>query len=553
MYISVLLPAQGVLADEIYSTNTYGTCPYQQNCPTTSTTSAPPTTTQTTTSGGPPPSSVPPTTSTSSINPGPSGTNPPGPSSSGGGTTQNSPSGSSGSGLSGLSKQFTTNLGDSVLGRFWQDRPWFLPFLLFILLLVMALILTVQAGIEHRNVIRLRKTYERLAALQEEVRTFLQLLQHNLRLPVATMNMALELLINNGVTKAKLVYELLTSMSSDVEQLTSSNVQDLEAAPAVQARLDEVHVTIAETIQSKLFWGPMVGVLILVVAYDVLTYAVFPYSFSLQLALLEMGVIFGGVLVLMNSVGYLRRSKQRKFLLDEIRTEFTELERHRASVVDVITSKLQQDFSLVASAIDALPPSHETLLVQSGESQMKLLLEKLAIVKQVQDPTFFSAVTPTAYKLEGELKLIIERIRVTMPRREIMLDTNGLQQKTGMGYVGPIDFVLAGVIDNAARHGIAAERVLVQARTRGQDFEVIVTNSTDTLTTKNVEQLFRPFSRVGDVLEYNQGGAGMGLFVSRLIIERLGGAISLQLIKPQTLVCTVRFPAHVEVPVSNVH
>ena len=544
--MSVLLPAHGVLADEIYNSNIYGTCPYQQNCPTTTTTTLPPTTT----SGGPP-SSAPPTTTTSSTTIGPSGTNPPGSSSPGGGTTQNSPSGSSGSGLSGLSKQFTTNLGDSELGRFWQDRPWFLPFLLFILLLVMALILTIQAGIEHRNVIRLRKTYERLAALQEEVRTFLQLLQHNLRLPVATMNMALELLINNGVAKAKLVYELLTAMSSDVEQLTSSNVQDLEAPPEVQARLDAVHVTIVETIQSKLFWGPMVGILVLVVAYDILTYAVFPFSFSLQLALLEMGVLFGGLLVLMNSVGYLRRAKQRKFLLDEIRKEFTQLERHRVNVVDMITSKLQQDFDLVASAIDGLPPSHEAMLVQSGESQMKLLLEKLAVVKQVQDPTFFTTVTPTTYTLDGELKLIVERIRAAMPQREIIVDTDGLQQRTGMGHVGPVDFVLAGAIDNAARHGLSAEPVSVEARTRGAFFEVVVTNATGTLTTQNVEQLFKPFSRVGDVLQYNQNGAGMGLFVSRLVVERLGGTISLRLAKPEMLICTVRFPIRVEVPVSG--
>lgn len=548
--IAIFLPAHGVLADEIFSSNVYGTCPYQQNCPTTTatTSSIPPTTTTTTTTSTstPPGTSVPPGSSTPPGSSQPPGTgNPPGTTQPPGGTTQNN------SGNSFLSKEFTSSVSKSDLGKFWQEKPWFLPFLLFILLLVMALILTIQAGIEHRNIIRLRRMYEKLSSLQDEVRTFLQLLQHNLRVPVATMNMALELMIGKNIQKAKLTYELLTTMSQDVETLTNASVAEMERPPDIKARLDAIHTNITETLKSKLFWGPMVAVLILVVAYDVLTYAVFPFSFSTQLALLEMGVMFGGVLVLMNSIGFYRRSRQRRFLMGEIRTEFTELEEHRTSMVNQISTKLQQDYDLVASAIKDLPPSHETLLVQSGAAQMRALLDKLAVIKLVQDPHFFTMTTQATYSLDTELKSIIQKVTAVIPHRDIELDALAVADKPGMGYLVPLEFVLMSVIDNAARHGVAGEPVHVTAATKHDSYVVTITNAAESLTAENVEQLFKPFSRVGNMLQYNQAGAGISLFASRLVMERLGGSILLTVPKPQQLVCTVAFPIRFEPPVPH--
>jgi signal transduction histidine kinase len=58
----------------------------------------------------------------------------------------------------------------------------------------------------------------------------------------------------------------------------------------------------------------------------------------------------------------------------------------------------------------------------------------------------------------------------------------------------------------------------------------------------DVTKLFQPFSRLGSALEFHQSGAGMSLYVTKIIMQRLGGKISLKLLGKGMMCCEIEIP-----------
>ena len=475
-------------ADELYSDNLYGLCEYGRACPTSSGTSplCPLGQPCNTTNFTPQPSSSAPTpTLSGSVPPTVSSLQPTGeqtPAIPGRTTTSPKPESAE--------KDFFSGLRQTDFGQRWRQQPWIFPSLLFILLLIMALILSIQAGVEHRNVMRIRAVYERLAQLQEDIKNFLRLLQHNLRTPIATIHMSLELMLAKKVARAAIVSELAQSLSEDVNHYIDSSVAELANPPDVAGRLEAVRVSVETTLKSKLFWAPMLTAFVLVIAYNVLTRLVFPLSFTAQLVILEVLLMFAAILVFMNSVGFVRRMKQQKLLAAEIDREILALERRRSEIVHELSTKLQHDYGLMASSIMQLSETHDRAILLSASQSMQQLLEKFTIVEELQDPEIFQRASQSNFSITEQLETIVQRVQTHSPQRNFEVRLDGLKHAHVMGFVGVIDFVLAAVIQNADRHGDPQGPVIIRATSHAGSIRVIVQNQLTDLNDIDVSKLF---------------------------------------------------------------
>jgi signal transduction histidine kinase len=98
--------------------------------------------------------------------------------------------------------------------------------------------------------------------------------------------------------------------------------------------------------------------------------------------------------------------------------------------------------------------------------------------------------------------------------------------------------VLFNLIQNAIRHTPADGSVVVRAEPIADRIEVEVADNGDGIDPAEREQVFTAFYRGGANAARTSGGAGLGLAVSRAIVEAHGGRIWL----PETSVGTrVRF------------
>lgn len=96
--------------------------------------------------------------------------------------------------------------------------------------------------------------------------------------------------------------------------------------------------------------------------------------------------------------------------------------------------------------------------------------------------------------------------------------------------------VLFNLIQNAIRHTPADGSVTVRARTAAGGVEVEVADDGDGIAPADGGQVFDAFYRGGDEAARGEDGAGLGLAISRAIVEAHGGRIWLEQATPGTRV-----------------
>ncbi len=121
--------------------------------------------------------------------------------------------------------------------------------------------------------------------------------------------------------------------------------------------------------------------------------------------------------------------------------------------------------------------------------------------------------TVEAMRLEAEAK----GISVNFERSEVLRPAHGNPEK--------LQRVLFNLIQNAIRHTPADGSVVVRAQTVADRIEIEVADDGDGIAPEERERVFTAFYRAGTDAARTGGGAGLGLAVSRAIVEAHGGEI----------------------------
>ena len=85
--------------------------------------------------------------------------------------------------------------------------------------------------------------------------------------------------------------------------------------------------------------------------------------------------------------------------------------------------------------------------------------------------------------------------------------------------------VLVNLLQNALAHTPSGGGVRVTARAADTAIEVLVADTGTGIPPEDREHVFEPFYRGGEGAARNGSGAGLGLAISRAIVEAHGGAM----------------------------
>ena len=100
---------------------------------------------------------------------------------------------------------------------------------------------------------------------------------------------------------------------------------------------------------------------------------------------------------------------------------------------------------------------------------------------------------------------------------------------------------LSGLIDNSIKF-TKTGGVSVEARIDGDKLIFKVSDSGIGIAPSELNKLFTKFHRGTDIMHYNYEGVGLGLYLSKLIIDRHSGKISIDSQLDKGTVCTVILP-----------
>jgi CheY-like chemotaxis protein len=123
-------------------------------------------------------------------------------------------------------------------------------------------------------------------------------------------------------------------------------------------------------------------------------------------------------------------------------------------------------------------------------------------------------------------------LAVDLPETPLPLDADPLR----------LAQVLGNVLNNAAKYTPRGGRIALSARREGAMAAIAIIDSGIGIPESARANVFEMFAQVGDSLGRAQGGLGIGLSLSRRLIELHGGSIVLEESTPQGSTFVIRLP-----------
>lgn len=164
--------------------------------------------------------------------------------------------------------------------------------------------------------------------------------------------------------------------------------------------------------------------------------------------------------------------------------------------------------------------------VQEGVVRLHLLAEDLltistletgaeAMSKEPIDAAKFVAATVAEFELLAKQKKLAWHLDTNIPDGT-KLDLNQANMRSALG----------NLVDNAIKFTDEGGSVHVRANLSGGWLELAVTDTGIGIAPEEVPKLFTKFHRATSTLTYDYEGVGIGLYLTKLIVERHGGKIT---------------------------
>ncbi|WP_438010103.1 PAS domain S-box protein [Sorangium sp. So ce321] len=216
-------------------------------------------------------------------------------------------------------------------------------------------------------------------------------------------------------------------------------------------------------------------------------------------------------------------------------TALKELERQRQEWTGVIAHDLRQPIQAIATASQLLRLRFGAQLAVEGEKQLGRIGASVDWLRRMIDDLL------DASRIEArQLTLDCRRVDLRAQLGEILEMSTGataghavrLEVQDGVPAVwadpGRLEQIVTNLLSNAARYGEPGRDIVVAVRAEAAGARVAVTNWGQGVAEAVLPHLFKRFSRAPGSGPRRVRGVGLGLYITRGLVEAHGGSISVE-------------------------
>ncbi|MGC1216366.1 MAG: HAMP domain-containing sensor histidine kinase [Phormidesmis sp.] len=158
----------------------------------------------------------------------------------------------------------------------------------------------------------------------------------------------------------------------------------------------------------------------------------------------------------------------------------------------------------------------------SASDQMRSLTEDLLLLARTDK---VSPVKFALLDLSNSLKNLLQLYYAQAAEKEINLTTDLEAGLTILGDSASLTRAFTNLIQNAIRYTTKGGNIQLQAKYVGHQVQVSLQDSGIGIEKANLEKVFERFWRADKARKYDDAGSGLGLSITRAIVENHGGTI----------------------------
>jgi signal transduction histidine kinase len=400
------------------------------------------------------------------------------------------------------------------------------PYWLLLILLAMAVRLWWQAIREARAISQLKKWIGREQQVAQLKHNFLGLVSHYLRTPLTLIEGGISLITDQGRAAAPGPVAQIQQAAGSLKNVVEHLIENAEKQPGLATIPEPQRVVIAKaTYKSPLFWAPVVIIVLLIGIVQVLAAYATTINYNVYDILTE--IIVGSAIACFFLLGMRQHQlKQADRAYQQAVLDYEEaLDVSRNAFVSESASALAGPLKAIGDAAAQVQLGEPSTIIQGGIAKFDKLVLQLQIAAAasrqatIEDNTEAVGIGELAAADEQTVndQVIAKKLSFTPPAHDIQVFTNRLL----------FNYVIKTMVQNAVKFAENGSSISVQAAAEGDTVHASIQDTGVPVNQETVTTLFEPFTRGTSLDQFDFEGVGLNLYISRILMARLGGTIQL--------------------------
>ncbi|WP_441287221.1 PAS domain-containing sensor histidine kinase [Sorangium sp. KYC3313] len=214
---------------------------------------------------------------------------------------------------------------------------------------------------------------------------------------------------------------------------------------------------------------------------------------------------------------------------------FKEMERQRQEWIGVIAHDLRQPIQVIATASQLLGRAAGERPVADCRKQLDRITSSIERLRRMIDDLLDASridarqltLDRSPVNLRAQLGEILEKSAEVTAGHALRLEVNG-DVPAVLADPGRLEQIVTNLLSNAAKYGRPEGDIVVAVDAGPGSAHVAVTNWGGGIPEASLPYLFKRFSRAPDAVPRSVRGVGLGLYITKALVEAHGGSISVE-------------------------